>query len=114
MKRMKPKEVFEYLAEEWQWITIDSNGDAYIHQEEPEKTKHGWDSDHQEWCPITIDFAWSWEESLFERPKKIVMASVKDSVIILYTDPVPYIVTHSSLAPPEVAEWFHRVMEQSK
>ena len=114
MKRMKPKEVFEYLDEEWKWIAKYPSDRWFASAVKPDKAQLvTWNTSRGITIPIAIDFDGPWEESLFERPKKKVKYYLGDFAVELYYEVPPGCPTAPD-PPPAVAAWFRQVMEQSK
>lgn len=118
MKRMKPLEVFEYLDEKYRfivgWRSAHPEWHWYYSAERPEITNAGWKCDGLLIrLPIAIDFDGPWEESLFERPKPKVMYD-RDASLHYYNRNCCDIEPLCYESPPEVAAWFHKIMEESK
>jgi len=119
MKRMKREEVFEYLAPGWKWIAMDGGGDWFVHAEKPRRKweSDSWEGSIYEWCAIAIDYDGPWEDSLTKRPREKIFYSVPSpaQVIMFSENHAPVNAIHSfNEAPPEVADWYHRIMEESK
>ena len=121
MKRMKREEVFEYLDPKWKWIAMDWSGMWSVYTLEPIRNSNYWYpctyTGPKEGLLLTIDYNGPWEDSLMERPRKSVRYYIGEHSIALYylehlddrNDSVL-----PAEAPPEVADWFHRIMEESK
>ena len=116
MRRMSPEDVFEYLDERWKCMFQCAAGEWVITEESPPLNKYGWVlGESAKWLPIAIDYDGPWEESLMERPREKVgyIPMPATNEILLYgINPDNNREDSNPKAPPEVAEWFRKVMEE--
>jgi len=122
MKSMTREEVFEYLPDEIKWISCRKVGDWWGHTEKPKRTLWQYESEGMFYIPINIAYSGTWEDSLMERPGQEVMWRLYNSdnalALVIFRGGNPPAGGRKSelpeLAPPEVAAWFRKVMEESK
>ena len=116
MKKMTREKAFEYLPEKWEWIAMDKDGDWAAYSQVPDRLKTFWimadsEGDYAN-IAVSIDYTGPWEDSLMERPREKVLYYIDCGEVILTTE--PKVIIHCYEAPHMVADWFHKVMEESK
>ena len=124
MKKKMPREkVFEYIEEDY--IMMDKRGRWWAQEECPALNRSSpvcWTGGICFPLYIAIDYDGPWEDSLMERPGQEVMWRLYNSdnalALVIFRGGNPPAGGRKSelpeLAPPEVAAWFHRVMEETE
>ena len=114
MKKKMPREkVFEYIEEDY--IMMDKRGRWWAQEECPALNRSSpvcWTGGICFPLYIAIDYDGPWEDSLMERPREKVLYYIDCGEVILTTE--PKVIIHCYEAPHMVANWFHKVMEESK